>query len=142
MPRIDGQLDDWKMVPHTYKYGTDWLNDTEDGLGTDIQPEDLRVTVSVGWVKGLNRLYFLYEAYDNYWDFGRFNPQGYLNDIFEIVVDGDLSGGPFIFNPIYPEEEMGWASHTAAYLDNHFSFSGVHAQNYHIFTLLSIMPGH
>ena len=23
----------------------------------------------MGWVKGLNRLYFLYEAYDNYWDF-------------------------------------------------------------------------
>ena len=32
-------------------------------------PKDLDIKVKVGWVKGLNRLYFLYEAYDNYWDF-------------------------------------------------------------------------
>ncbi len=134
MPRIDGQTGDWEMVPEEYQYGTDLLKDTEDGLGTEIDPNDLEVQVSVGWVKGLNRLYFLYEAYDDYWDFGRFNPEGYLNDIFEIAVDGDLSGGPFIFNPIYDPEEMKWASHTPAYLENHFTFSGVHAQNYHIYT--------
>ncbi|MEM9719820.1 MAG: PKD domain-containing protein [Bacteroidota bacterium] len=134
MPRIDGQTEDWEMVPEEYQYGTDLLKDTEDGQGTEVAPEDLEVQVTVGWVKGLNRLYFLYEAYDDYWDFGRFNPEGYLNDIFEIAVDGDLSGGPFIFNPIYDSEEMKWASHTPAYLENHFSFSGVHAQNYHIYT--------
>jgi hypothetical protein len=44
-------------------------------------------------VKRLNRLYFLYEAYDNHWDFGQ---PGLHNDIFELVVDGDLSGGPLI----------------------------------------------
>ena len=134
MPRIDGQIDDWKLVPASYTYGTNELADTEDGGGTEIDPQDLDVKVTVGWVEGLNRLYFLYEAYDDYWDFGRFNPKGYLNDIFEIVVDGDLSGGPFIFNPIYSKEEMGWDAKTPAYLENHFSFSGVHAQNYHIYT--------
>ena len=44
-------------------------------------------------MKGLNRLYFLYEGYDNYWDFAA---PGLHNDIFEVVVDGDLSGGPLI----------------------------------------------
>jgi hypothetical protein len=49
-------------------------------------------------------------------------------------VDGDLSGGPFIFNPIYPKDELKWNSQTAAYLENHLTFSGVQAQNYHIYT--------
>ncbi len=134
MPRIDGQAEDWDIVPESYEYGTDLLNDTEDGHGTKIDPKDLDVKVTVGWVKGLNRLYFLYEAYDDYWDFGRFNPDGYLNDIFEVVVDGDLSGGPFIYNPMYPKEDLKWDSNSPAYLENHFTFSGVHAQNYHIYT--------
>ena len=134
MPRIDGNTDDWLMVPDDYIYDTGQLNDTEDGMGTAIDPADLDVEVIVGWVKGLNRLYFLYKAYDDYWDFGRFNPQGYLNDIFEIVIDGDLSGGPFIYNPVYKKEDLRWDSRDPAYLENHFNFSGTHAQNYHIFT--------
>ena len=134
MPRIDGKTEDWAIVPKDYSYATDLLNDTEDGGGTQIDPGDLKVNVTVGWVKGLNRLYVLYEAEDDYWDFGRFNPKGYRNDIFEIAVDGDLSGGPFIFNPVYEPEAMNWNSKTDAYLENHFTFSGVHAQNYHFFT--------
>src|SRR3989339_1303551 len=123
IPRIDGNIDDWNMVGPEYTYGTDLLNDTEDGHGTNIDPKDLDVKVRVGWVKDLNRLYFLYEAYDDYWDFGRFTGGGYQNDIFEIVIDGDISGGPFISNPQIKEN-----------ITNHFRFSGVHAQNYHLFT--------
>jgi hypothetical protein len=123
MPRIDGKIDDWSMVGPEYTYGTDLINDTEDGHGTNIDRKDLDIKVRVGWVKDLNRLYFLYEATDDYWDFARFDGGGYINDIFEIVVDGDISGGPFIFNPQIKEN-----------VDNHFRFSGVHAQNYHIFT--------
>ena len=65
MPRIDGHTDDWQIVPDSYVYDTSWLNDTEDGQGTDIAPEDLDVNITVGWVEGLNRLYFLYEAHDD-----------------------------------------------------------------------------
>ncbi len=79
--------------------------------------------MKVGWVKGLNRLYFLYEAYDNYWDFSR---PGLHNDIFEVVVDGDLSGGPLI-ERFQPTKEL-------SERDAHFSMHGVHAQNYHIMT--------
>jgi hypothetical protein len=32
-------------------------------------PKNLEVKVKVDWIKGINRLYFLYEAYDDYWDF-------------------------------------------------------------------------
>lgn len=134
MPRIDGDKSDWAIVPENYTYGTDQLSDTEDGMGNDIDPKDLDVKVTIGWVKGLNRIYFLYEAYDDFWDFERFNPEGYMNDIFELVVDGDLSGGPFIQNPLYDPEQMKWQPQSATYIENHLNFSGVHAQNYHIYT--------
>lgn len=121
IPRIDGKTDDWKMVPESYAIGTDQLKDTVNN--TPMDRKDLDVKVKVGWVKGLNRLYFLYEAYDNYWDFRH---RDLHNDIFEVVVDGDLSGGPFI-KPWHPVKgfDLGEA---------HFTFHGVHAQNYHIFT--------
>ena len=118
IPRIDGQTDDWAMVPDSYAYGTDQLSDTVMGNFTNHDREDLDVTVRVGWVKGLNRLYFLYEAYDDYW-----NMYYRRGDLFEIAIDADRSGGPNIANPQIDDE---WESH--------FLFKGVHAQNYHIFT--------
>ena len=121
IPRIDGKTDDWKMVPESYAIGTDQLKDTVNN--TPMDRKDLDVKVKVGWVKGLNRLYFLYEASDNYWDFRH---RDLHNDIFELVVDGDLSGGPFI-KPWHPVK--GYDPNEA-----HFTFHGVHAQNYHIFT--------
>jgi len=133
MPRIDGDTSDWAMVPDSYVYDTSLLNDTEDGHGTDIDPEDLDVKVTVGWVKGLNRLYFLYEAHDDYWDFGRFNPKGYLNDIFEIVVDGDMSGGEFINNQNLMAGRP-WSDGGSEAIENYTRFAGNHAQNYHIYT--------
>lgn len=122
IPRIDGKADDWDIVPKDYAIGVDQLADTVGGHGTNYNRSDLDVTVRVGWVKGLNQLYFLYEAYDDYWDFAR---PDLHNDIFEVVVDGDLSGGPFIkqMHPAkLPVDEA------------HFRFHGVQAQNYHIFT--------
>ena len=138
IPTIDGNADDWAIVPDSYAIGMDQLEDTEapGGHGTHRDPKDLDVKVKVGWVKGLNRLYFLYQAYDNYWDFSRLDLH---NDIFEVVVDGDLSGGPLIdisHRDLWTPK--GWAmanidpriSKSEAF----FSFQGVHAQNYHIFT--------
>jgi len=122
MPRVDGKSDDWKIVPNSYIVGMDQLWD-DSRKHPQADPKNLDVKVKVGWVKGLNRLYFLYEAQDNYWDFSLTDLH---NDIFEIVVDGDQSGGPLIdrFHPNKNLEPM----------DAYFSFHGVHAQNYHIFT--------
>jgi len=124
IPQVDGKSADWAMVPASYAIGMDQLKETVHGKGFQYDKKDLDVTVKVGWVKGLNRLYFLYEAYDDYWDFRRADRH---NDIFELVVDGDLSGGPLIAS-LHPQ---------AAALnpgEAFFSFHGVHAQNYHIFT--------
>ena len=122
IPRIDGNPDDWKVVPPAYAIGMDQLVD-DANKDHKPDPKDLDVQVKVGWVKGLNRLYFLYEAYDNYWDFAQ---PGLHNDIFEVVVDGDASGGPLIPR-FQTTKELSEG-------DAHFSMHGVHAQNYHIMT--------
>ena len=124
IPRIDGNSDDWSIVPETYSIGMDQLRETVAGLGDKRDPSNLDVKVKVGWVQGQNHLYFLYEASDNYWDFAA---PDLHNDIFEVVIDGDISGGPLI-RQMHPNEKLRGS------LDTHFLFHGVHAQNYHVFT--------
>jgi hypothetical protein len=63
IPRIDGQVEDWAIVPKDYIIGMNQLSDTVGGRGTNYDRADLDVQVRVGWVKGLNQLYFLYEAF-------------------------------------------------------------------------------
>ncbi len=124
IPRIDGDSSDWAIVPESYAIGTKELRDTVGGKDDRHDPKNLDVTVKVGWVKGLNQLYFLYEAYDDYWDFAA---PDLHNDIFELVVDGDLSGGPLI-RQFHPNSKL------KDTLQAHGMFHGIHAQNYHIFT--------
>jgi hypothetical protein len=123
IPRIDGNTDDWDMVPESFAIGADQLRDVRINPGAKVDPETLDVKVKVGWVKGMNQLYFLYEAWDNYWDFALANRH---NDIFELVVDADLSGGPFI-SRMHPNKDL-------TPMEAHQSFHGVHAQNHHINT--------
>ncbi|TWI70013.1 PKD domain-containing protein [Pseudoduganella lurida] len=125
IPVIDGKADDWRDVPADYIVGTDQLRDDVGkaaGNLRKIDPKSLDVKVRVAWVKGLNRLYFLYEAWDDYWDFA---DPGLHNDTFEIVVDADLSGGPLI-DTLHPNPSLPWSQ-------RYFDYHGVHAQNYHIF---------
>jgi hypothetical protein len=139
IPRIDGNDDDWAMVPDSYAIGMDQLVDTEAPAGTVTprDPKKLDVKVKVGWVKGLNRLYFLYEANKDYWDF---SAPGLHNDIFEVVVDGDLSGGPLIdeyHRDVWTQQAVGDMSKLDPRIsssDAYFAQQGAHAQNYHIFT--------
>jgi hypothetical protein len=137
IPRIDGDASDWSIVPESYVVGQDQLWD-DSKKHPDADPQNLDVRVRVGWIEGLNRLYFLYEATDDYWDFAQ---PGLHNDTFEIVVDGDASGGPLIdkgHREFWTPERVGEA---AAAPDDRISVDaapwaihGVHAQNYHIFT--------
>ncbi|HVT89367.1 MAG TPA: PKD domain-containing protein [Tepidisphaeraceae bacterium] len=126
IPRIDGNADDWAIVPDEYAIGTDKLA-ADNGSGRKPDPKSIDVKVKVGWVKGLNRLYFLYEATDNYWDFSR---PGLDQDIFELAVDGNASGGPFIARYISTSQP----GKPADLRDAWYNFQGHHAQNYHIFT--------
>jgi hypothetical protein len=136
IPRIDGDDSDWSMVGSSYAIGNDALT-ADDGTHRHPDPASLSVSVKVGWVKGLDRLYFLYEATDDYWDFA---DPGLHNDTFELAVDGNRSGGPFIARfhpdiaPRHPEASAkpppgGYISDEDAWFD----FQNQQAQNYHIF---------
>ncbi len=123
IPRIDGDTNDWNIVPESYVIGSDQLVD-DNGKHSVTDASTPKIRVKVGWVKGLNRLYFLYEADDDYWDFSM---PGLHNDTFELVVDGDLSGGPLI-------EKFHPAKALFGEWETYFQVQSVHAQNYHIFT--------
>ncbi|PTX91420.1 PKD domain-containing protein [Opitutus sp. ER46] len=137
IPRVDGDASDWAMVPETYAIGLpEFVDDTGNHATQD--PANLAVKVRVGWVAGLNRLYFLYEATDNCLDFA--DPT--LNcDTFEVIVDGDASGGPLLdvtHKEIATPRHVGEASVALdpriGPAEAHWAIHGVHAQNYHVFT--------
>lgn len=123
IPRIDGSFTDWDIVPDSYVVPIEEMwDDSRKHQGIDKSTLDIKV--KVGWVDGLNRLYFYYEAYDNYWDF---NTLGLRNDTYEIVVDADLSGGPHVDEFRLNEEAL-------TRFESFFVHQNVHAQNYHIMT--------
>ena len=122
IPVIDGDSSDWDIVTDDYAVGMDELQDNI--YKSKIDKNDKDVKVRVGWVKGLNVLYFLYESYDDYW---RVSKADLINDIFEIEVDGDLSGGPMIKNLRADAGQIGMSN-------LHFTDHGTFGQNYHIFT--------
>lgn len=136
-PIIDGDAADWDQVPESYVVDRSHMHNTvaEPPAAGD---KTLAVRVRVGWVKGENRLYFLYEADDDYWDF---SSSGLRNDTFEIMVDGDASGGPFVTR----DQKSVWIPALIAPADlrpeprieaeaSRRAIHGVHAQNYHVFT--------
>ncbi|HVS54103.1 MAG TPA: PKD domain-containing protein [Opitutaceae bacterium] len=137
IPRIDGDTSDWDIVPDSYAIKSDQFVDDNKKHPTP-DPKNIDVKIRVGWVKGLNRLYFLYEAYDDYWDFAL---PGLHNDTFEVIVDGDASGGPLIdkgHREMWTPEMVGQTTATPddriSVSEAHWAIHGVHAQNYHIFT--------
>ena len=123
MPQIDGDFSDWNLVPDTYAIGLDQMKESMNGIGFDLNPTDLDVTVKEQWVKDLNRLYFYVAIFDDFWEFERLDIK---QDIFELVVDADMSGGNFIKK---------WNANTSRIPmeELHFRGHGSHAQNYHVF---------
>src|SRR4051812_9029892 len=55
IPRIDGKADDWASFPKEYAVGTDQLRD-DSGHYPRPDTANLKVSVKVAWVEGLNRL--------------------------------------------------------------------------------------
>jgi len=116
LPVIDGNPDDWAMVAAEYTLDGSYLEDTVMGKGPNMDPEDLKVQVTVGWSPVTNRLYFLYKMWD---DMHNFNPE--RGDIFEVVLDADHNGGRYhTYDDVTPPIEAKLKSTTC--------------QNYHIFT--------
>ena len=131
IPRIDGDPSDWDIVPDSYAIDGSQLRDDSGDHGHP-DPKNFDLKVKVGWVKGLNQLFFLYQATKGHWDFASPDLKG---DIFELVVDGDASGGPLGYPPrtvngVPPPPPDPRIDPNDAY----WAIAGVTAQNYHIFT--------
>lgn len=122
LPVIDGKGDDWERVPESYVITLHDMREDE-GKHACADSATLAIRVKVGWSKADNRLWFLYEATDDYW---RFGTDDLRTDMFEVVVDADRSGAPFI-DRFHPDAK-------ADVWQKWFNFHGRHAQNYHIFT--------
>lgn len=119
LPSIDADPADWALVPAEYTIDGTKLSDTVMGHGPDMDPESLRVEVTVGWSPQTNRLYFLYKVWDDIHNFAFHTfPKG---DIFEVVLDADHSGGRYhTYADVTPEVEA--------------RLKSAQCQNYHIFT--------
>lgn len=118
IPRMDGDFSDWDMVPDSYAVRVDR---TGDDIGNRTVPD---VSMKVGWVSGENRLYFLYEAYDDCWDF---DAMGIRGDALEVAVDADRSGGVH-FSPFRPD------SPGMPDMHSYFTTGNVHEQVYTVMT--------
>lgn len=57
------------------------------------------MTVRVGWVKGINKLYFLYEAYDDFWDFGDGSTTLEQNPVHTYTQPGEFVVTLFVEGP-------------------------------------------
>ena len=57
IPRIDGEFSDWDIVPESYTVPMEEMWD-DSGKHKGIDKSTLDIKVKVGWVDGLNRLYF------------------------------------------------------------------------------------
>jgi hypothetical protein len=119
LPVIDGDLTDWELVGEEYAQDTYGLIEYNRGIGRGYDLNDLDVRVRTGYNPRANRIYVAVEYWDDFHNFDRVvrapsaaSPGN--DDIFELVVDADNSGGDFI-DGLDPRR------------------MSTHAQNYHIY---------
>lgn len=119
IPTLDGDLSEWEIVPKDYIIDTSHLEDTEEGHGKNIPKDDLDVKVIVAWNDSTNRLYFMISMYDDFHNFDEVDVSvPGRDDIFEIVLDADHSGGNYHTHDDVDEEHQR-------------RLFSAHAQNYH-----------
>jgi len=119
LPTIDGDLTDWEIVGDGYAQDTYQLIEYNRQLGRKYDFRDFDMRVRTGYSVSANRIYVAVERWDDYHNFDRVTKDRAElgnDDIFELVVDADRSGGDFIFSP------------TMSHLKS------THAQNYHIYS--------
>ncbi len=93
-PGIDGDLEDWDMIPDTY-----WITHENDDIqearrGTAKDLADINIKCIVGWNESTNRVYTMAWVADDYLHNSRENPGRFnLDDDINFVIDADHSGG-------------------------------------------------
>ena len=94
----DGTLDDWEGVFARPTFTEFSFQPLAVGEGAAMGPPDLTVDVYLGWSRTQNRIYAAIERLDdvyvNTYEGGDLTGV-WRHDSFEIMVDGDHSGGPY-----------------------------------------------
>jgi hypothetical protein len=98
LPVIDGDLSDWELVGEEYAQDTYGLIEYNRQLGRGYDLHNLDVRVRTGYNVRANRIYMAVEYWDDFHNLDRVvrapsaaSPGN--DDIFELVVDADNSGG-------------------------------------------------
>jgi len=120
-PKIDGDLADWSGVSRRY-----WIGADQMFLDRARQSDD-DLEVCVGYCAETGQVYFAVRATDDHLKADRqhTDPERYYpfhDDIFEIAIDGDTSGGDYIR---FKQKTR----------DGNRRLCGCHAQNYHVYLI-------
>lgn len=108
---IDGNLDDWAVVPDAYRIVTEDMYEQLAGMGkagTGVDLSDMTILLMTGWNEGTNMLYTGAQTFDNVHMCLR--PTGdpslmWRQDDLEIMIDIDHSGGQYAGFADLTEEE-------------------------------------
>ena len=102
-PVLDGDLSEWQVVPEAYAITQDTpgMAVAEGELGRAKDPADLSYRLIVSWEAASNRLYFMWERFDDIIDLEFADGEGCCGqvDSIEIGVDADHSGGLYFAHP-------------------------------------------
>ncbi|MEW6752981.1 MAG: PKD domain-containing protein [Candidatus Latescibacterota bacterium] len=100
VPVIDGDLTDWEIVGDEYATDTFQLIEYNRRIGRGYDLGNMDVRVRTAYNLTSHRIYVAVEYQDDFHDLDRAAPYRTDNpgndDIFELVVDADNSGGDFI----------------------------------------------
>jgi len=88
---VDGNLAEWDNVPSVFWVTHDDLVESITGTQGDPDAGNLAERIIVGWSPETNFLYIMEERFDNLW----FGEEEGTNDLLELVIDADHSGGGF-----------------------------------------------
>jgi hypothetical protein len=115
-PTLDGDASEWSIIPEDYVIPYSAHTDGEGQAPTDFG--EINFNAIVGWAPGTNKIYWLSERYDDFWD----HDDVILDDGYEWHIDADHGGGLHNFGPDDIEDEEERARAGARYTQGYHTF--------------------
>ena len=103
LPTLDGDLSEWQVVPNDFVIdqftpgpdGSPGIGPAEGNIEREVDVSDLAFRLIVSWNEDRNRLFMMWDRFDNIIDLEVAGGEGCCGqiDTIEFGVDGDNSGG-------------------------------------------------
>ncbi len=96
LPNLNGDISEWDVLPQEYWIDIFQTAVAEGDVGREIDTANLNFRFAMGWNDDLDRLYYVYDRFDDVWDrdAGGFGCCG-QDDSIEVGLDADHSGDFF-----------------------------------------------